>query len=224
MASWLYPVGSVVALILLFSPRIKSRPITAWCDWSDAFASITIGHFLSQIVMSGISWSDEFHFWVKLSIVHYITACALNLVCLACRQMVNLVLVGTVAQLPILFGLINTLTSKSVCPGMWTANWLFWLVSHLLCRFIVPGFFIVKPLVNNGIPQDLSIASTVALFWAISYFGVLFLWETHRPFKVLLQGSRPRNEDLMTHPSVPVTFTERSPLVSCDTKSHLLLP
>ena len=206
----------MISLILLLSPELKFKPLSMWPDWADTVSCIHIGHLLTQIVVFSTSWTPSLHLQFKIEIFHYFTACALNIMCLSTRQMAAIVLLSIVAQLPILFSTVNTIVSKSLCPCLWISNWIMWVITQVTCYFVIPGIFLIHPLVVNGFPaQGFSTPATITLFWAISYFGILFLWELHRPFKALcreFENNQLFNDSV--NECVPVLHSERTPLVS----------
>ena len=216
MLSWLYPIATVISLILLASPEMRLNPLLAWHDWADTIASVHIGHLFTQIIVSAVSWTAGIKLKFSVNIMHYSTACAINIICLSSQQMAALVLVGIAAQLPILFSTINSIICRSMCPCLWIFNWLFWILFQTACTFVIPGFFLIKPLINHGVPQGLSTVAVIALFWAISYFAILFLWEMHRPLKALFRPSD-EEEVVTSQPThLPFYYTERTPLVSAE--------
>lgn len=196
---------------------MKQEPFQTWNDWTNTISCIHVGHLITQIIISVFTWTQGIHFRFRIQLLHYSTACAINIICLSSRQMAALIFVGIVAQLPLLFAIVNSIVSKSLCPCLWTLNWLLWILCHIGCSFIVPGVFLINPLINGGIPRALSTPVIIALFWAISYFGILFLWELHRPFKALYRECRNNEEYYDQHVNSrtrPISYTENTPLVS----------
>ena len=106
-----------------------------WPDWADTVSCIHIGHLITQIVVFSTSWTPSLHLQFKIEVFHYITACAINIMCLSTRQMAAIVLLSIVAQLPILFSTVNTIVSKSLCPCLWISNWIMWVITQVTCYF-----------------------------------------------------------------------------------------
>ena len=205
----------MISLILLLTPELKYKPLSVWPHWADTVSCIHIGHLIAQIVGFSTSWTPSLHFQFKIQILHYLTACAINIMCLSTRQMAVIMLLSILTQLPVLFSTLNNIVSKSLCPCLWISNWIMWVITQVTCYFVVPGIFLIRPLVVSGFPaQGLSTPATITLFWTVSYFGILFLWDLHRPFKALFRECE--NDQLFNdslNERVSVLHSERTPLV-----------
>ena len=208
-------------MILLHRPDIKLQPLLTWHDWTDTVTCVHIGHLVTQAVLHTTSWIPLPHCHLRIQTFHYLTACAINIVCLSSRQMETVVLLTIVAQLPIVFSTTNSVLCKSLCSCVWTTNWIVWIITQIICYFVIPGIFLIHPLVVEGLPQELSTAATTALFWAISYFGIFFLWELHRPIKAFKKECENEQDNYRGNDQMQIVHSERTPLVNTDQVTNI---
>ncbi len=220
--SWLYPVSSAVAIILLATSEVVTEPFLTWHPWMDTLTSLSIAHLLTQGILVSCNWILRPKLKPSLRTLHYTLACAINIICLVYRQLPVLVLVGIVVHLPYLFAVLNTVMTRTMCPGLWLTNWILWTGSHVIFCFLLPGWVLIQAMVEHKFMEELSLVPIAALFCALAYFGCLFLWELRLPIRAIyteFQGSLQNTPRPQFSNSIVICVSESSPLLRSDTNT-----
>ncbi len=196
--------------------EIASQPFLTWHPWMDTFTSLSIAHLFTQGILFSLNWILRPKLKPSLRTLHYTIACAINIICLIYRQLPILVLIGIVVQLPYLFAVLNAVMTRTLCPGLWVTNWIFWVGSHVIFCFLLPGWVLIQAMVDQPFMDQLSLVPIAALFCALAYFGCLFLWELRLPIKAIyaeFQGSQSVPPRPQFSNSIVICVSESSPLL-----------